>query len=189
MHYLKNSRMDAMMYVFIKFLFFKLKINTTCTHAQVPWDSALEGHTPLDPMTATEVHKDMMHMTHTHAPRHTPINIHTRAHARARAHTHTRTHTYIDSYHIYMYVCVYASIYICRYAKISCEITFRWSTHSHTCTCTQIYRFISYSQISVYMYVCMYAKSSYMHERFQENAFRRITHTYKHIHTHRYTDI
>jgi hypothetical protein len=26
----------------------------------VPWDSALEGHAPLDPMTATEVRKDIM---------------------------------------------------------------------------------------------------------------------------------
>ena len=70
MHYLRNSRMDTKMWVFIGFLFFKLKINTTFTHAQVPWDSALEGHTPLDPMTATEVHKDMMHMTHTRTKTH-----------------------------------------------------------------------------------------------------------------------
>jgi hypothetical protein len=26
----------------------------------VPWDSALEGHAPLDPLTATEVRKDIM---------------------------------------------------------------------------------------------------------------------------------
>mmetsp|Transcript_54857 Transcript_54857/g.128243 ORF Transcript_54857/g.128243 Transcript_54857/m.128243 type:complete len:246 (-) Transcript_54857:184-921(-) len=38
----------------------ELHITLTKLAKGVPWDAALEGHQPLDPMTATEVRKDIM---------------------------------------------------------------------------------------------------------------------------------
>ena len=38
----------------------ELHITLTKMAKGVPWESALEGHTPLDPLTATEVRKDIM---------------------------------------------------------------------------------------------------------------------------------